>query len=230
MITQEIYELFKQHVIQEYPKEAVGLVIDGTYYPQENIAEDPTKYFKIANYPAGNIEAVLHSHPDVLKAVPSAADMEAQLASAVPWGVVATDGSWVSPVQWFGDQVPKKDLLNRQFIHGVQDCYALVRDYYFSKGVVLKEFPRDDEWWYDQEGTDLLTLENFTAAGFIEIPYNELQVGDIVVGAVRCERTNHTGIYVGQGLVLHHLYGRMSRREPLGPWMRFVRYCLRYTG
>lgn len=231
MITDELLSLFKEHVKQEYPKEAVGFVIDGTYVPQTNIAEDPTKAFKVLNYPKGKLQAILHSHPDVLIAVPSALDMEAQSASAVPWGIVATDGQWVGEIQWFGDQVEKQELVGRKFIHGVQDCYALVRDYYKQhKNVDLIDFPRDYEWWYDDKNTNLLTLENFNKAGFEEISYTDLRVGDVIVGAIKCERTNHTGIYIGQGLVLHHLYGRVSRREPLGPWKRFVRHYLRYVG
>lgn len=231
MITKEVEELFKEHVREQYPKEACGFVVDGTFYPQENVAQNPEEEFKIAQYPGGNLQAILHSHPNVNKAVPSAADMRGQIQTVVPWGIVATDGKWVSPITWIGDRVQKSPLVGREFIHGVQDCYALVRDFYreeFKK--ILPEFPRDDEWWYDKEKADLLTPDNFKSAGFVEIEYDNLRYGDVILGAVLCERVNHCAIYVGQGLILHHLYNRKSRRETLGPWIRYCRYYLRFQG
>lgn len=230
-LSKEVLGLFREHVLSECPKEACGVVVDGCYYPMENIAEDPTEAFKMKSYPGGNLQAVLHSHPGRTVAAPSAADMIGQEASAVPWGIVWTDGSFVSEIQWFGDQVPLAPLLGRKFIHGVQDCYALVRhDRFLRTGIWIPDFPRDEEWWRDEAGTELLTPENFRKAGYEEIEYKDLRDGDVVLGSIMCERVNHSAVYVGNGLVLHHLFGRASRREPLGRWLKYCKHFLRYTG
>src|SRR5690606_31664033 len=99
-----------------------------------------------------------------------------------------------------------------------------------EKGIDLLQFPRDQEWWNDPEGPELLSPDNFKKAGFVEIEYTDLEVGDVILAAIRSTKVNHCGIYIGRGLVLHHLYGRLSKREPLGPWTKFCRYYLRYVG
>lgn len=231
MFTKEVEDAARAHALAEFPKEAVGLVIDGQYVPQENIAEDPEADFYIEGFPLVGLEAVIHSHPKRTVAAPSALDMQSQIETAVPWGIIATDGKWASKVVWFGDQVPLQPLLGRQFLHGITDCYEGLRSFFkMTKGVWLLQFPRDEEWWNDPDGPDLLTPENFKKAGFTEISYNELQPGDVVLAAILCKRVNHCGVYVGNGLVMHHLYNRMSKREPLGPWLKFCRYYLRYVG
>jgi cell wall-associated NlpC family hydrolase len=40
---------------------------------------------------------------------------------------------------------------------------------------------------------------------------------------------NHAGIYLGDGLMLHHLYGRLSSRDLYGGWyLESTRAVLRY--
>ncbi len=57
------------HAILEYPKEACGLLVDGKYWPCQNVADDPEVNFVLnaADYMeamlSGTIEAVVHSHP-----------------------------------------------------------------------------------------------------------------------------------------------------------------------
>jgi cell wall-associated NlpC family hydrolase len=124
-------------------------------------------------------------------------------------------------------------LLGRDFRPGPSgsdgrgDCYALIRDWYAEhRGIELPEFPRDDEWW--EHGEDLYR-ENFAAAGFVQIAPEAMQPGDVVLAQVMASTTNHGGIVLPNGLVLHHLRNRLSRAEPLGPWMRFVTHVLRYA-
>lgn len=231
MFSEEITQAAKDHALSEFPKEAVGLVIDGCYHPQENIAENPEKDFRVKTFPLLGLQAVIHSHPNTLKAVPSALDMQSQIETAVPWGIIPVKKDWAGEVMWFGDQVPLLPLLGRPFLHGVLDCYELLRSYYkMERGITLLQFPRDAEWWHQEDGPDLLSPDNFKKAGFEEIDYSELQVGDVILAAIRCPKVNHCGVYIGKGLVLHHLYDRLSKREPLGPWTKFCRYYLRYVG
>jgi len=41
---------------------------------------------------------------------------------------------------------------------------------------------------------------------------------------------NHGGIYLGNGLGLHHLTTRLSRQESLPRWRKYIRKVLRYSG
>lgn len=239
-----------------YPYEACGVVVGGKYIACTNIAEEPAETFRIegkvwADYP-GQIQAVVHSHcveglgEDHVKRglapdAPSKADMQGQIDTAVPWGIVVTDGRYSLPPFWFDQRQLDGDLLGRSFRHGTADCYALVRSWYWQeRGVTLPVFPRDDGWW--SKGENML-MDGFAKAGFRLIPggntpEEEPEVGDVVLAAVPVDGrlpwaqapVNHSAIYVGNGLVLHHLYGRLSRREPVMRYKRFVRHWVRFEG
>lgn len=219
----------KVHALTAYPRESCGVVVGGSYVMCTNISDTPEKEFTIGEGPFEDLQGVIHSHTGPgAAAAPSKADMVSQEHSDVPWGIVATDGVNVSPMTYFGDSVPIVDLIGRNFIHGVYDCWGLVRDYYRLRGKSIINFPRDDSWW--TKGEDMLSIDNFTAAGFTVISKEELRKGDVVAGNIRHKTINHVGIYMGSGLIMHHLYNRLSRSEPMGPWMKYCRYFLRYTG
>ncbi len=211
-----------------YPQESCGLLLsDGGYLACPNVASDPRTAFVIPvdfwTAHAGQVAAVVHSHPDGPDH-PTARDMAGQVATDVPWVLVATDGETVSaPIVWGGDPPP---LLGRSFVHGVTDCYALIRDWYrLERGVTLPEFPRDAEWWFS--GGDLYR-QGFAVAGFAAVSLDDVRPGDVVLMQVRSPVPNHGGVLLDDGLLLHHLTGRLSRREPYGPWRRMVTHVLRH--
>lgn len=222
-------QAMQAHALRDYPRESCGVIVDGDYLPLENRAADPHRDFAIADDEyrrlSGRIQAVVHSHPNG-PLHPSRADMEGQVATDVPWIIVPTDGNACAPpIQW-GDEAETPDPVGREFRHGVTDCYALVRDHYrLAHGIRLPEVPRDDEWW-NQGGN--LYLEHFERAGFRRIELAELRVGDAVLMQVRSPVPNHAAVLVEPDLILHHLQSRLSRREPLGPWLRFVTHALRH--
>ena len=123
-------------------------------------------------------------------------------------------------------------LVGREFSHGVLDCYSLCRDWYFrERGVMLPDFERHDKWW-DDGHSDLYT-EHFAEAGFVEIDRKAIQPGDAVLMQVQSKNLvpNHAAIYIGDGLILHHLYGRLSSRDVYGGyWQQATRAVLRYVG
>ncbi|MBK3798645.1 hypothetical protein GAY33_05265 [Azospirillum brasilense] len=219
-----------EHAAAAFPEEACGLIVDGAYLPCANAAGNPVVDFRIpdAVYDAhrDRVQAVVHSHTNGNPA-PTRADMAGQLATDVPWVLVETDGTSVSePIVW-GADTPPPALIGRPFVHGVTDCYALIRDHFATAhGLALPEFPRDDAWW--TSGEDLY-VENFGRAGFVEVPRETMRDSDVLLMAVRARVPNHAGIVVrGGALVLHHLQNRLSRREPLGPWLRTVTHILRH--
>ena len=48
----------------------------------------------------------------------------------------------------------------------------------------------------------------------------EPQAGDMVVMQVQSNVANHAGIILDDGMLLHHLYGRLSQRVPYGGYWR----------
>lgn len=220
----------KQHAVECFPEESCGLVISGNYVPCNNIAIDPLKDFKIDtkfyidNY--YNLEAIIHSHNDFPHA--SKKDMQQQIATSVPWGIINLVKGNITGIWFWGDQLPIQDLIGRPFVHGIYDCYALVRSYYKKeKNITLPMFPREEGFWRRNEH---LLIDNYEKIGFVRIDKEELTVGDCILGSILSNNVNHSGVYVGNGLILHHLGGRLSRTEPLNRWKKYISCYLRYEG
>lgn len=101
--------------------------------------------------------------------------------------------------------------INRPFLHGIFDCYSMVRDFYLREwGLWLPaNIQRTYGWW--DEG-DNLYVDGAPQYGFE--PVNDLQRHDLIVmkfGPV----PNHGAIYLGDNKVLHHIGGRFSCIEEL---------------
>jgi cell wall-associated NlpC family hydrolase len=216
----------KQHALDEYPREAVGCVVASEYQRLVNVAEDKLRSFRVNDYP-DHFDAIIHSHTQSRSLAPSAADMASQQATGVPWGIVVTNGHTVTPIEWFGGDSPISPYLGRSFLSGVRDCWTLIRDIYQQEqGVELPNLPRDEDWY--QHGIDLLSLANIEATGFRRIDAADVREGDLVLGRIRAQIVNHCGLYVGRGLILHHMEDRLSCREPMRPWQRTIKYFLRH--
>jgi cell wall-associated NlpC family hydrolase len=145
-------------------------------------------------------------------------------ASGVPWFIVSYPNG-----QWF-ELSPKgyvAPLVGREWSHGVLDCYSIVRDWYAQeRGLSLPDFQRFDEWWRRGEN---LYVDNFGAAGFAVVEPDDLLVGDVFLMQVHSEVPNHAAIYLGDGLILHHLQGRLSSRDVYGGyWQKITTHTLRH--
>jgi len=232
----EYAEQIRAEALAAYPEEAVWLITSGGCRRVTNIADDPTATFAVAKNDLAaahgrGLLAVVHSHPDY-PACPSEADMRGQLASGVPWGIVATDGINTTPVRWWGHG-ELEPLVGRGFVHGVTDCYALIRDYYAAElALEIPEYPRGWDWWH--RGADLYR-DNFGQAGFRRIEAAEARPGDVWLAQLRSGVPNHGGILLEGGLALHHPSARepvdparLSRREPVGRWLPYITHWLRH--
>lgn len=245
MITTEITKAAQAHARAEYPKESCGLVVAGVYHACRNIAADPESDFVIhpddhvRALKNGALEMVIHSHPNGPLS-PTRADMEGQVKSGVAWAIVPLDEERMGePLIWGGD-TPIAPLIGRTFIHGISDCYSLIRDTYrlgregcaqhgvewVFDPIELPEGPRDDNWW--DAGEDLY-IDNFGPAGFKRIAFEEAQPGDLFLCSIRSDKLNHGGLLLPNSLILHHLPARPSRREPAGIWARQADMWLRYA-
>lgn len=242
MIPLAVQRAAVEHAIEAFPEESCGLFVtaeDGAvqYVRVRNIHEDPRAGFEVpmADYLAwgDRVEGVAHSHP-VPSFGPSWADMRAQLDFGVPFYITVLDhrGQYQDFFGW-GDQLPVAPLLGRTFRPGVHDCYAAYRDFqWLAFGHRVPDFPREYQWWEpDDNGR---TAENPLPI-HVQSPCFEpvaeladLQVGDGLLLALRSTEVNHCAAYAGDGLIYHHLQGKISRRDPLVQWSRFVRQIVRY--
>ncbi|MES1927559.1 Mov34/MPN/PAD-1 family protein [Salinisphaera sp. T31B1] len=233
--------------VAAYPNEAVFVITDETgCYEVRNVHPSPRESFAIgkkdmAAARAAGLRAIVHSHPDY-PACPSEQDMRGQLSTAVPWGIVATNGEAATPITWWGAGTERPSLEGRPFVHGVTDCYSLIRDYYAAeRDIDLMEIPRAWLWW--QQGGDLYR-EWFGPAGFVQIAHAEAKPGDVWLTQIRSPVPNHGGILLERGECLHHPMTReggpvqpkaLSRREPINRWLPHIAQdrggmILRYEG
>ncbi|XKE45760.1 NlpC/P60 family protein [Halomonas organivorans] len=230
------HDQLRREALAAYPEEAVWLITPGECRRVANVAEDPRATFRVAKRDlaaaqARGLCAVVHSHPNGPDH-PSEADMRGQVASGVPWGIIATDGEACLPPFWWGGDA-RPPLVGRGFRHGVTDCYALIRDYYLLEhGIALPEFPRAWEWW--RHGQDLYR-DGFPRAGFRRIEPEEARPGDMFFAQLRSPVPNHGGVLLEGGLALHHKTGRqavdatrLSMREPIARWLPHITHWLRH--
>lgn len=228
-LTSDAIKAIKEHAVRDYPKESCGFIVNGDYVPMWNESEEPERAFSISqheylNYADAGLEAVVHSHPDGPLSA-SKMDMEQCQASALPWGILITDGEICSDLVWMDDN-DRPPLIGRNFVWGVTDCYTLIRDYYLEEfGVFLKEFPREDQYWL-KEGIGY--LEQYEEGGFYRVPLSDAKPGDLFLAKILSPVENHGGVIVTNTTILHHLYGRLSKYDVLGPWYKRMTYILRH--
>ena len=248
-------DAMEAHALEAFPGEAFGAVFGDrdrpVYRPVAQVADVTRADFRVDEAALHRLEgahgpllaavrtrsatAARKEDVDPLLFIPSAAEMRAQAALAVPFGVVVCDGSRRIDRFWFGDQCPVLPPLGRAFRHGVTDCYSLIRDHYRqARNVLLPDYPRDWNWWI--QGLDLYRA-GFEEAGFRVIDPAEADDADAVMFQMRSKVPNHAAVLLDGGLMLHHPASlrpydtrRISYREPLERWKRHVTHWVRYEG
>lgn len=215
---------------QAHPHEACGLVlnIDGkeVIHPVNNVASNPHENFEISpdDYAAaedlGEVIGLWHSHPNA-SAEPSEADRASCEASGLPWHIVSYPEGGYTITDPCGHQSP---LLGRRFVHGVHDCYGLVRDYYQQTlNITLPDFPREDQWWHNGQN---LYLEHFAEAGFVKAE-GELSKHDVILMTLDGAAVpNHGAVYLGNSLILQHLQGKLSATDLYAEYYRKATYLI----
>jgi proteasome lid subunit RPN8/RPN11 len=256
----EAYEQARRHARDLYPEEACGFIVKGEYVPVKNVASDPKSHvddpdactcrkccFRVAKKDVAkylpDADMFLHSHPDG-PLYPSRTDMQSQISMGIPWGIIALDEERIGQPEIWGDTLPIQPLVGRTFLHGIRDCYSLIRDVYrlgrerlaldditrewpFDP-IYLADKPRDHAWWE----MDLDYYETEPGKwGFVPIAQHEAQPGDVFLASIRANgKINHGGVLLSNDLILHHLPQRVSRREPAGIWARHAAKWVRYVG
>lgn len=228
------------HAVECYPNESCGLVIrrasGDEYFPCANSHDNPAEHFRISGESFANAEdqgsviAVIHSHPDS-SGQPSDADRVQCELSELPWHILSigmVDGVANFGIQGYcepcGYEAP---LEGRQFAHGILDCFTLFKDFLLREyNIRVSNYEREDDWW--NNGGDLYSIDRLNAEGFFQIT-DDPRRGDIILMNVRSKVANHAAVYLGDGVILHHLHGRLSRKEAYGGyWAERTMHIVRH--
>jgi proteasome lid subunit RPN8/RPN11 len=219
LLTAELRAQLLAHAQAEAPRECCGLLVRGAsllhYLPARNLAAgdaardsftlDPQAWVQAEEL--GEPVAVVHSHPGY-SANPSMADRTMCERSALPWLIVGLPSGTVVellPSQW---QAP---LRGREFHFGVLDCYTLVQDHYrVELGITLPDFPRTEGFW---ERGEHLYRDGLEAAGFVVVQGEPQPHDGLLMRVMSTDVDNHAAVYLGDGYMLHHLHGQLSREE-----------------
>ena len=244
-LTDEIKAAIQAHAAECFPAECCGLIVNDVYVQCRNISKHADQFEihpedLVAAEDSGETQAFVHSHPNA-SARASELDLLQIELHQKPWVICAYPDIEFQVYEPCGYKAP---LVGRNYIHGIQDCYSIVRDFYERElGINLIDFEREDAWWEHKESKSLY-LDGFGEAGFIEV--NDLQYGDVMLCRVgRTEHVNHAIIWlgdqtelkseqteacVGSSIILHHPYGRKSVREVFGwQWQERVAKVVRYV-
>ena len=218
-IEDKILEQIKAHAAQESPKECCGVVVvrkgKQVYIPCTNISTngpdtfsiDPDEYADAED--SGEIMRIVHSHP-YASPEPSQADRVSCEQGTVPWLIINHPLGHFVEFEPSGYRAP---LIGRVFTHGSLDCYGLVYDYFTHEvGVDMLKIARNDDWWNNGEN---LYVDNFEKSGFVRVD-DAPRKHDIFLMQIRSPVPNHAAIYLGDGMILHHMYQRLSSRDVYG--------------
>lgn len=123
-----------------------------------------------------------------------------------------------------------KHLLTRKYVDGKQDCYGLLVNYFKEvHKITLKNFARPNLFWHYKNYLLIEKMMGYDRWDTIGLNMRNLQIGDVLIFAIRSQTANHLGVYVGNGSFIHHLYGRLSKEDSLSSsWMSQVLMVARH--
>lgn len=207
------------HAKRSYPNECCGVVAQKSrvekYFPCKNLALEPTDQFNLSpeDYMEaeewGVITAIVHSHPDATTQ-PSELDKAQCDNTMLPWHIVSWPEGDLRTIQPRGE-LP---LIGRQFVLGHTDCGGLILSYYkHIHNIDITDHRTERLWW--ESGEENIYMDNWHECGFREF-VGEPRNGDLIIMQVQAPVPNHAGIFTEGGMLLHHLYGKLSQRVPYG--------------
>lgn len=121
-------------------------------------------------------------------------------------------------------------LLNRPFRWGERDCFALARTFYIENfGITVPDYARPTNWTAGLLDLPRLCYEKNGFEMHTDWKTADLRPGDLLLMAVGDTAANHFAVYVGDNIIIHHLFGRTSNEEPFRDfWRNSVCYMLRH--
>jgi cell wall-associated NlpC family hydrolase len=122
------------------------------------------------------------------------------------------------------------DLLGIPMTFGTDDCFSLGRKFFkLNFGIEITNYARPSDWSSDK--LDLIRLFH-EREGFQMITdwkVKDLRPADVFCMAIGDTNPNHFAVYVGEGDMVHHLYGRLSSKETYRDfWRNSTCFILRH--
>lgn len=119
------------------------------------------------------------------------------------------------------------NLLGLPYVDGKQDCYSVVRNYYWQVwGLEMPNFARPTRFW---EAPDLDLYRHYQLVGFQPVLDGVFQEGDGVLMPVMTPFNSHAGVIVEDNRMLHHLPNQLSAVDDLRPkWINRITVHLRH--
>ena len=117
-------------------------------------------------------------------------------------------------------------LEGRPYCPSKFNCYTLAQDYYkITYGITLPEMNEDlDSLKNDWHPTFFNENKELSSNWEMTISPEKGDAVFFAIGHIAFEnkKPNHCGIYLGDGKLLHHHFGRISNIEPLEDWSHWV--------
>jgi cell wall-associated NlpC family hydrolase len=242
---------WKAYALEKFPEEACGFFLKGNrFLPVENQAPADQRHssfsFDIRDYAAyeDDIEGFVHSHTSgpetntdgtLVKAdgSPTKEDMASQIASGWPFGISVVDETTCGNPVWWGDSLPIRPLIGRGFLHGINDCYSLVRDWHRLQGIHFDDVPRDLAWWKETneqgEAKVDLYMDLFESRGFKRVHRDYPQMGDCFIVKFHSPLVrNHAGVFISDDEFAHHAGDQLSKRQLGSIWQNRIDFLVRH--
>lgn len=233
IVESDAFQQFKAHCESNLASEMCGLFVlsEGIigFVPCANHAFDTKNSFLIhpADFvkcmEAGDVIAVGHSHVTV-SARASNEDVANSENCRLPFLIYQPIEKQVEHY-WPSGKTPS--LIGRKWHLGVSDCYTIVRDYFAENGVQLNDYVRNDSSCLHSES---LFLKHYEENGFVDVTGQTPKKHDVALIQVLANIPNHAAVFVDDDIILHHLQGRLSCRDPYGGyWRRHTVKLLRHS-
>jgi hypothetical protein len=226
---QQIHNQLTTRQSDELKNEHMFALLDGVF----TLVGVGNEQFVDAGIVAG-AEAYLHTHPvrSYEPVIPSLFDMQVFNGSDKPQGIMnyCCYEDEILPVFWHDDIVPTVESLEGRLYRwgdygsdGKGDCFAIIKDWFLlNKGFVIPSVPRD---FYDKEKI-YYTLGHIGLANIKQFErLNALSIGDVLVFKIG-KQGEHSGIYIGNGQMLHHPSNGVSKVETVSRYVPFIHMVL----
>jgi cell wall-associated NlpC family hydrolase len=122
-------------------------------------------------------------------------------------------------------------LVGRKFTGiGRQDCFDLVTHFFWDNFQIrIRDYARPQNWKSDQNNLILKIYEREGFQKITEYKPKDIRPGDVLCVCIGESNPNHLAVYVGNGKIVHHIYGRLSQEEDLqGFWLNQTAFILRH--
>jgi proteasome lid subunit RPN8/RPN11 len=218
MLTETIKQTIRYLAGQKYPEEICGFLTNKGLMPIENTSSEPLHFAAIdpKSYALAEEEGIIflyHSHakePNFSKL-----DVDACKKLNIPFVLYCVESDKFTIANPNGG-----DYIGRDWVYGINDCFALIRDWYRQeRGVILDDFARCEVGETRREDWNVF-CESFEGQGFTRLSANgiKFQAGDVLLMQIAAPNPNHLGLIFDSEKqeFMHHCLDRQSSIEPLG--------------